>query len=279
NGGLGADILVGGQGNDVFVIDVSDTLDEAAGEGTDTVQASFSYTLLNNFEVLTLTGSGNIDGTGNAADNSLNGNSGNNVLDGGAGIDLMYGGLGNDTYIVDNAGDRANETSALGGTDSVFSSVSFTLGASVENLTLTGTGNLTGVGNTLANTIAGNSGNNILAGGLGADTVDGGGGNDSFLVRSTAESNSVTMDHVIGFDTGDRIDLSQVDANAGTVANDAFNFIGSAAFSGAAGELRAYQSGADWIVEGDVDGGGTADLVILVSVDGGHAMVGADFVF
>src|SRR5205085_4362117 len=142
-------------------------------------------------------------------------------------------------YIVDNAGDRANETSALGGTDSVFSSVSFTLGASVENLTLTGTGNLTGVGNTLANTIAGNSGNNILAGGLGADTVDGGGGNDSFLVRSTAESNSVTMDHVIGFDTGDRIDLSQVDANAGTVANDAFNFIGSTAFSGAAGELRA----------------------------------------
>ncbi|TMJ17833.1 MAG: hypothetical protein E6G94_01295 [Alphaproteobacteria bacterium] len=191
----------------------------------------------------------------------------------------MFGGLGNDTYIVDNAGDRATETSGSGGTDTVLSSVSFTLASSVENLTLTGSGNITGVGNDLANSITGNSGNNILAGGLGADTIGGGGGNDSFVYRTVSESNSAATDHVLAFDTGDKLDLSQIDANSGTPTNDAFSFIGAGAFTGAAGQLRAYQSGADWIVEGDTDGNGSADLVIQVSTANGHAIVAGDFVF
>src|SRR5207253_4841621 len=142
--GVGNDTLIGGLGNDVYVVDGGDTLVENAGEGTDTVQAAIGYTLLNNFEVLTLTGTANLNGTGNAADNSLNGNAGNNVLDGGAGADQMFGGLGNDTYVVDNAGDKAVETSAIGGVDQVKSSVSFVLGGNVENLLLTGSAAVNG---------------------------------------------------------------------------------------------------------------------------------------
>jgi Ca2+-binding RTX toxin-like protein len=277
-GGLGADTLNGGSGDDTYVIDGSDTLVEFAGGGNDTVQTSQSYTLLAEFEYLTLTGSLNVNGTGNAANNVLNGNAGNNTLDGGAGADNMFGGLGNDTYVVDNVLDRASENSALGGTDTVMSSVSFTLGANVENLTLTASGNVSGIGNDLANVINGNAGDNLISGGLGADALSGGAGNDSFLYGAAAHSTAAARDTILSFASGDKINLAQIDANATTTGtNDAFTFIGSGAFSNVAGQLRAYKSGTEWIVEGDTNGDGTADLVIgLTTVN--PAIVAADFV-
>jgi VCBS repeat-containing protein len=118
----------------------------------------------------TLNGFGGVD--------TLNGLAGNDVLDGGAGIDVMNGGLGNDSYIVDNTSDTVNEAVAAG-TDTVFASANFTLGLEVENLTLTGSGPITGTGNGAANVITGNSGDNVLAGLGGADKLVGGDGTDT----------------------------------------------------------------------------------------------------
>ncbi|HCZ16815.1 MAG TPA: type I secretion protein, partial [Candidatus Accumulibacter sp.] len=79
---------------------------------------------------------------------------------------------GNDTYVIDNTGDVVTENAGEGA-DLVRSSVSYTLTANVENLTLTGTSALNGTGNTLNNVLTGNSGNNVLSGGTGADTLIG----------------------------------------------------------------------------------------------------------
>ncbi|MFM5945521.1 MAG: furin, partial [Dolichospermum sp.] len=111
--------------------------------GVDTVFSSVNFTLGFGLENLTLTGTGNINGTGNGNNNVITGNSANNILTGGLGADTLTGGDGSDTYYVDNAGDVVTElyNDALGGVDTVFSSVNFTLGFGLENLTLTGTGN------------------------------------------------------------------------------------------------------------------------------------------
>ena len=138
--------------------------------GSTSTTASKTTTLSSTISRLILTGTGNINGTGNGLNNYITGNAGNNTLDGGAGYDILAGGKGNDTYIVDSIYDSIIEN-ANEGTDLVKSSVNWTLGANLENLTLTGTDNLSGIGNELDNVITGNSGNNILDGGAGTVTA------------------------------------------------------------------------------------------------------------
>ncbi len=182
NGGTGADTLSGGAGNDTYVIDnAGDIVTELANEGSDIVQSSITHTLATNVETLTLTGTAAVNGTGNALANVLNGNTGNNALDGGAGADAMKGGAGNDTYVVDNAGDAVTEL-ASEGTDTIQTTLSLTLAANVENLTLTGTTAINGTGNALANVLVGNAADNVLSGGAGSDTMKGGAGNDTYVV-------------------------------------------------------------------------------------------------
>ena len=219
NGGTGVDTLIGGLGNDTYTVDnVGDIVTETSTLATeiDAVNSSVTYTLSANVEKLTLTGTANINGTGNtlantitgnAANNLLNGGDGNDILNGAAGIDTLIGGLGNDIYTVDNGGDIVTETSTLATEiDTVNSSVTYTLSVNVEKLTLTGTANINGTGNTSVNTITGNSGNNILDGGdgndvlnggAGIDTLTGGAGNDTFVVDTVTD----LIDGGVGTDT------------------------------------------------------------------------------
>lgn len=114
-------------------------------------------------------------------DDYLDGGAGNDLLDGGLGNDTMLGGSGDDTYRVDSTGDVVTELSAADGTDLVESTISYTLGSFLEDLTLTGSLNIDGTGNELANKIDGNSGNNTLSGGIGDDSLSGGAGNDILI--------------------------------------------------------------------------------------------------
>ncbi|NKF23342.1 calcium-binding protein [Solimonas marina] len=181
DGGSGADQLSGGTGDDEYVVDnVNDVITEAVGEGTDTVISSINYSLAANVENLQLSGSDDINATGNSGSNTLTGNDGANRLDGGAGDDILVGGLGDDTYVVDSANDQITED-VDGGTDTVEVAFSYTLGANLENITLLGSSDIDATGNDGYNILTGNSGNNRLDGGGGYDDLIGGAGDDTYI--------------------------------------------------------------------------------------------------
>lgn len=126
-----------------------------------------------NIENVVVSGKADFILKGSAVSNLLQTADGNDTLDGGTGVDTLIGGLGNDVYITDGR-DEIIE-SASGGTDTIVSSASLTLIDYVEQLTLTGTGNISATGNALAN---------VLNGGLGNDTLIGGAGRDTFVFNT-----------------------------------------------------------------------------------------------
>lgn len=310
-GGLG-DYLHGGNGSDQLVLDagmsavgVSLDFNTLIATGSDTLLGTAMY----GFEdVAGVYGSAYNDvinvgsenyGTyllGREGDDTLTGGTGANTLNGGTGADTMSGGQGNDTYYVDNAGDVTTEAAASG-TDTVNSSISTTLQANIETLILTGSSAINGTGNADANTILGNSGVNALDGAGGADTLQGNDGNDTltggagqdvlqggsgadqfvFATGHISGSTQASADRISDFShaAADIIHLAGLDAIAGG-ADDAFTFIGTAAFTGVAGQLRYAIAGGFTTIYGDTNGDGLADLA--VTLNGSIALVAADFV-
>ena len=160
---------------------------------------------------------------GQGGDDVLYGGTGNDIVDGGTGADIMFGGPGDDLYRVDNFGDVVSEESTGpgiddGGTDTVQSTITYTLGAFVEKLELTGTAAINGMGNNLGNVIKGNSANNVLSGfdgaddirgydgndlligGSGRDTLTGGTGADTFVF---GKADATSTDRVVDFSSGE----------------------------------------------------------------------------
>lgn len=162
-------------------------------------------------------GTGNDRLSGGTGADKLYGGAGNDVLDGGSSADLMVGGDGNDTYVVDNVSDRVLE-GPKSGTDTVQASVTFKLGANIENLILTGSDPIKGTGNALDNVLTGNDEANTLRGLDGKDTLDGGAGLDTLIggigsdkfVFSTKPSSLGNFDTITDFShfEGDKIVLS-----------------------------------------------------------------------
>jgi Ca2+-binding RTX toxin-like protein len=289
------DVLLGGNRNDTMLGGVGDDLIRGRG--------------------------GNDRLFGEIGSDILDGGSGNDLLDGGVGADVMNGGAGNDDYRVASAADRVVERSldAAGGVDLVRSAASYNLSgtadrAGVEKLLLLGAGNLSGIGNALANALTGNAGANVLSGfdggdvlrgaggndrliggagndvlrgdagidrlqgGLGRDTLAGGAAGDTFVFASISESGpgAALRDTILDLGSTDVIDLGRIDADLAASGNQAFDLIGAGAFT-AAGQVRFEIVAGNTLVQANVDGDLAPELEILLR-GSTRALAGDDFV-
>jgi Ca2+-binding RTX toxin-like protein len=236
-GGGGEDTLRGGAGNDTITAGLGEASGDLllGGPGSDMLFGGDAGDLLR--------GDDASDASGGA--DTLNGHTGNDTLSGGAGNDLLMAGAGNDFA---EGGD---------GRDVLF-------------------------GDAGRDTLLGGAGNDTLTGGAGQDELTGGAGADIFrwskVSANPADADSfpgsTTRDRITDFDTGtlvpvsglvfDRLDLSSVDAQLGVPGNDAFIFLGQAAFSGngVGGELRYAHAGGSTLVQGDINGDALADIEV-----------------
>jgi Ca2+-binding RTX toxin-like protein len=281
DGGAGNDIYA----VDSTLDKVAETGVGRAGGTDTVLSSAAAFILGDNIENLTLVaGKGDIDGTGNSGANVITGNEGNNDLAGeagndkllgaagddsllggegndtleggdgndtivgGTGKDRMTGGKGDDVYFVDDSGDKISETlknDKEGGTDTVNSSITFTLGANLDNLVLlAGAGNIKGTGNGEKNAITGNDGDNALAGmagddiltgnggddlldgGTGGDTMDGGEGDDIYIQDSALD---VIADSGANIGAGDELRTNQDTLTAAIANIEHYTFTGTKA--------------------------------------------------
>lgn len=242
SGGAFGDVLIGGGSSDEFSgnggddtitgADGADTL--AGGAGTDTLdygRETGGGAVYVNLSAADVTLNGVLIAAGRARDSYgqfdvhsgfenvvagatndiIVGGDENNEFDGGAGSDTLIGGLGDDVYHVDVLSDVVTEN-ADEGADTIVASLSWALGANVENLTLTGSTRLNGLGNALDNVLTGNNGANYLNGGDGNDTLIGGAGDDRLRGGAGADS-------LVG-GTGDDIYYIDDFSNSATNVND-----------------------------------------------------------
>jgi serralysin len=259
--------LVGGTGDDTYIFSTPGTsVVEYANEGIDTIRTGIAtYTLPTHVENLTYIGTGRFDGVGNASDN---------IITGGTAAGELVGLGGNDTYVVRNVGDSIVEA-AGGGTDTVQTALSFYRlnAANVENLTYTGLGSFTGIGNAGNNVITGGARADFLFAGAGTDTLVGGAGADLFFFDTAVNG----IDAISDFTSGsDRMAFNQsvfthtptfalvqgAGAQVATTTNSTFLF-----------------NSTTGVLSFDADGTGAGAAIDIVTLSPGLTMTTADFVF
>ena len=273
SGGLGNDVLNGGTGG----VDTASYADATAAVSVSLAIVGQQNTVGAGLDTLTnidnLTGSKFSDTlTGDGAANTLAGGAGNDTLSGGLGNDVLRGGAGNDVMdggaggsdTVDYADATAGVTVSL-----AVSAAQATGGGGAD--TITNMENL--VGSNFNDTLTGSTAANTIGGGGGRDTMTGGGGNDRFRLFAVSDTgaDAATSDVITDFNTGDRIDLSLIDANTTLAGNDAFSATIVSAFTHVAGQLQfttfadpLAAGGVSGLLSGDVNGDGTADFAITL---------------
>ncbi|MGA9581482.1 MAG: Ig-like domain-containing protein [Allosphingosinicella sp.] len=260
-GGRGVDTLTGGDGNDIFAFDgdrwgAGDSVNGGAGRDGVTITAGnglthieFGATSLISVEAVSVTNRYSSDPTATPS----------------------Y------EFVLHNDNVAAGETLIVNGVSLINPSQTF----SVDG-TAVGTGkSLILIGGAGNDVLSGGAGDDNITGGLRGDTLYGGAGNDIFRYNSVQESNSTERDGIQDFNSGDLIDLSRIDANTLLGGDQAFNFIGSAAFSNAAGELRFENislGGPIWLVQGDTNGDGVSDFEVVLVISPADPITSSDFI-
>lgn len=255
--GIITGFVAGRAGDDTYIINesinrsdfVSDPLLEFANEGSDHVRSYVSFELPSNFESLKLAGAENLDGTGNAGNETLQGNSGNNWLSGLEGDDTLSGNAGNDILI---GGDGADTLEGNSGDDHLRGQTgSDELSGGAGDDRLNG-----GLNN---DRLSGGNGDDILRGHGGSDRLSGGRGQDTFLFRRAVESGPGSQSDIISdFNPGeDRIDLS-------TVSREPFLLKFGGSFDGRSPTVKLVEQSGRTLVQVDADGDGRADMRIVL---------------
>jgi len=228
---------------------------------------------------------------GGAGSDTLYGGAGDDAMHGDAGADIMFGGAGNDDYYVDDVNDVISETTVPdtddGGTDRVYSTVSYTLTPYLERLVLLESAvAISATGNAQVNSIVGNSNNNIISGGGGKDTLTGGLGADFFALGPANAANTVTITDFASEDkfglTASDYGLSQgnglVDNGFGTLLLDPTWFATVTGTQGTvAGHGQFLYNTTTVTLTWDPDGSGAAAGIALAKVQASGLVTATNF--
>ena len=293
-GTAGADVLIGTAGKDDMVAFAGDDVVIGAGEA-DTILGGEGSDFINAGDGRDIVFAGIGDDTafggsdadliyGEAGGDRIFGDAGDDMISGGAGDDTIFGGAGNDVIVAETGdgndvyfGDEAGGGSGVDtlNMSAISSAITVDLGngginAGYASSASSGTDTLWG----FENVVTGSGADTITASNA-TNLIDGGAGNDTFKFASAAAANG---DTIVGFQTGDRIDVSGIDANGGSAGNQAFALVTGSALTGPGQLIVTHETRADGdytVVHGSVDG--DADAEFRINIAGTHNLTSTDF--